>query len=180
MTSDSTRTERIDPDLLANFDLGESVAFLLRRAHARAEALFDEIMQTQLTPRQTALLVASNQHPGATVADLADLIAVDRSTVAEMVSRLISRRLLRRERSATDGRAWAVFTTAQADALLLEVLPRNARLMQEILAPLPVELRQLFVTCLKIMAEAGSQGTQDAVDQTPSVIELLAAPDEAE
>lgn len=180
MTSDSKTPARSDPDLLATFDLEENVAFLLRRAHARAEALFDEIMQTQLTPRQAALLVASHQHPGATVADLADLIAVDRNTVAEMASRLISRRLLRRERSATDRRAWAIFTTAQADALLLEVLPRNAQLMQEILSPLPVELRQLFVTCLKIMVEARGQGTQDALDQRPSVTELLTGPDQAE
>ncbi|MHB1570413.1 MAG: hypothetical protein ACYC0H_14585, partial [Solirubrobacteraceae bacterium] len=56
-------------DLLERFDLTNSVTHLLRRAHTRADALFDEVMCTgELTPRQTALLVASHQHPGATMA----------------------------------------------------------------------------------------------------------------
>ncbi len=163
MTSDATTPGPSDPDLLATFDLGENVAFLLRRAHARAEALFDEIMHTQLTPRQAALLVASHQHPGATVAELAELVAVDRNTMAEMVARLVSRRLLRRERSETDRRAWAVFTTAQADELLRNVLPHNARLMEEIMSPLPVELRSLFLRCLKIMVGDDGQGIWDGI-----------------
>lgn len=151
MTTDPARTDD-HIRLLDSFDLEESIAFLLRRAHARAEALFDDIMKTgHVTPRQTALLLAGYQHPGSTVAELADLIAVDRNTAAEMVARLAARGLLRRERSATDRRAWAVFPTDAAVRLLSEVLPRNARLMQDILAPLPLELQPLFVKCLKLM-----------------------------
>lgn len=140
-------------ELLDHFDLTSSVTHLLRRAYSRGDDLFAEVMCSgDLTPRQMALLVASYQNPGATVVELGTAIAVDRNTVAEMIARLVETGLLRRERSARDRRAWSVYITNDGVDILREVLPRNDRLMETVLAPLPLEYRPLFVKCLRLMA----------------------------
>lgn len=147
--------DREQPPDVRDFDLGESVAFLLRQAHFRAESMFEEIMGvSEYTPRQMSLLLASVQHPGASVADLAEVIALDRNTVAEMVPRLVDRGLLRRERSGSDGRAWSIFATGDAENILRHIIAQNDRLMEAIMAPLPIEYRPLFVRCLKLMTSA--------------------------
>lgn len=140
-------------ELLDRFDLTTSVTHLLRRAHSRGDDLFAEMMCSgDLTPRQMALLVASYQNPGATLVELGAAIAVDRNTVAEMIARLVNTGLLRRERSDRDRRAWSVYITDAGVDILREVLPRNERLMETVLAPLPFEYRPLFVKCLRLMA----------------------------
>ena len=58
--------------LADRFVLTDVVSHLLRRAHFRAEALFDaELGQWGLTPRQKALLVTAHQHRGETQNQLA-------------------------------------------------------------------------------------------------------------
>ncbi|MHB1808740.1 MAG: MarR family winged helix-turn-helix transcriptional regulator [Solirubrobacteraceae bacterium] len=156
-------------DLLERFDLTNSVTHLLRRAHTRADALFDEVMCTgELTPRQTALLVASHQHPGATMAALAAEISVDRNTLAEMVRRLIDRGLLERRPSEQDRRAWSVHSTPAGDALLRAILPNNARLMKEVMRPLPPEYRMLFLKCLRLMVGVEPPSETARSDTAPS------------
>lgn len=140
-------------ELLDRFDLTSSVTHLLRRAHSRGDDLFAQMMCSgDLTPRQMALLVASYQNPGATLVELGAAIAVDRNTVAEMIARLADTGLLRRERSDRDRRAWSVYITDAGVDILREVLPRNERLMEMVLEPLPLEYRPLFVKCLRLMA----------------------------
>jgi DNA-binding MarR family transcriptional regulator len=139
--------------LLDEFDLTVSVPHLLRRAHSRGDDLFAEVMCSgDLTPRQMALLIASYQNPGATVVELGSAIAVDRSTVAEMISRLIENGLLRRERSDRDRRAWSIYIESVGVEVLRAVLPRHELLMEAVLAPLPLEYRPMFVKCLRLMA----------------------------
>lgn len=140
--------------LLDEFELTEVVSHLLRRAHFRSEGLFDaEIGQVfGITPRQKALLITSFQHPGATVNELAERIALDRVSAAEMLSRLVQRGLLSRERSTSDGRAWAVTITAAGIALLEDVMPHDIDVERAVLDPLPPEYRLLFIKCLRLMA----------------------------
>jgi DNA-binding MarR family transcriptional regulator len=168
-TRPATTTEQQGEDqLLEHFDLTSSVSHLLRRAHVRAEDLFDEVMRPPgLTSRQTALLVAAFQNPGATIAELAEAIDVDRNTAAEMISRLIKRGLLSKRRSDTDARAWSVLISPAAVEILRDVLPRNEELMRRILEPLPEEYRPLFVKSLRLMAGLEpSPGSAEGVDAT--------------
>lgn len=146
---------------LDDFELTSVVSHLLRRAHFRAEALFEtEIGQAfGITPRQKALLISAYQHPGATVNELAERIALDRVSAAEMLSRLVQRGLLRRDRSTRDGRAWAVSITDEGIALLEEVMPHDAEVEKAVLAPLPPEYRPLFVKCLRLMTSVEKEDT---------------------
>lgn len=155
------RVEREDVDgdpelaeLLGDFDLTVTTSHLLRRAHFRAEGLFQEIMQAgDLTPRQMAALCAAYQRPGATVAELADAIAVDRNTLAAMLPRMIERGLIERRRSVDDARAWSIVISEAGKDVLRGVVPNNIGLQAAILEPLPPEYRPLFIKCLRLMSD---------------------------
>lgn len=138
--------------LADRFVLTDVVSHLLRRAHFRAEELFSaELGRWGLTPRQKALLVMAYQHPGETQNQLAERIALDRHSFAEMLRRMVSRGLLSRQRATRDGRAYTIYLTPQGAALLREILPHDAVVEARVVEPLPSEYRPLFVKCLKLM-----------------------------
>lgn len=137
---------------LRDFDLTQVASHLLRRAHFRAEALFAQAFPDEdLTPRQKALLITVHQHPGATQSRIAELIALDRNSFAEMIARMTAKGYVRRTRSAEDARAYALEITEAGLDLLMRVLPRDAQVEAQVLAPLPEELRPVFLRCLRMM-----------------------------
>ena len=90
--------------------------------------------------------------PGATQSRIAELIALDRNSFAEMIARMTAKGYVRRTRSAQDARAYALEITDEGMALLARVLPRDAEVEAEVLAPIPPELRPVFLKCLRLMA----------------------------
>jgi DNA-binding MarR family transcriptional regulator len=151
-------SDSVDKTLDA-FRLDNNVSHLLRRAHFRAEGLFVANLQDSgLTPRQKALLIASFQHPGSTLSNLAEQIVLDRQTTAEMAQRLVARGLLEQRRSANDRRAYAMWVTPSGVDLLRLVMPRDAEVQEAILAPLPLEYRPLFLKCLHLMTTRETGG----------------------
>jgi DNA-binding MarR family transcriptional regulator len=140
--------------MLDSFRLVENVSHLLRRAHFRAEGLFTaELGEWGITPRQKALLVTAYQRPGAPIHVLAEAIALDRQSTAEMTHRLVERGLLERRRSEQDRRAYALFITEAGVDVLRNVMPVDAAIEEQILEPLPAEYRPLFLKCLRLMVE---------------------------
>jgi DNA-binding MarR family transcriptional regulator len=137
---------------LDQFVLTDIVSHLLRRAHFRAEEIFsDELGGSGLTPRQKALLITAYQNPGANQNELAEKIAIDRNSFAEMLARMVSRGYVRRERSRDDARAYEIHITDKGVKAVEDVLAADALVESRIMEPLPPELRPLFVKCLKIM-----------------------------
>ena len=160
--------------LADRFVLTDVVSHLLRRAHFRAEELFStELGQSGLTPRQKALLVTAYQHPGETQNQLAERIALDRHSFAEMLRRMVTRGLLTRVPAQTDGRAYSIFVTPKGEALLGEVLPHDLVVEEKVLAPLPPEYRPLFIKCLQILVGVGPSASAGA-----PVASAAAAPSE--
>jgi DNA-binding MarR family transcriptional regulator len=138
--------------LLDDFVLTDVVSHLLRRAHFRAEDLFaQEFGREGLTPRQKALLITAYQNPGANQNELADKIAIDRNSFAEMLNRMLSNGYVRRQRARDDARAYEITITPKGIQLLLGVLPRDLEVERKVIEPLPPELRPIFVKCLRIM-----------------------------
>lgn len=128
------------------------VSHLLRRAHFRAEEIFSrEFAEEGLTPRQKALLITAYQNPGANQNELAEKIAIDRNSFAEMVNRMVANGLIKRERARNDGRAYELFITTKGVQLLNVIMPRDRQVESAVIEPLPAELRPLFVKCLKIL-----------------------------
>ncbi|OQW53344.1 MAG: MarR family transcriptional regulator [Proteobacteria bacterium SG_bin9] len=141
--------------ILDRFVLHDIVSHLLRRAHFAAEERFArEFSDEQITPRQKATLIAVYQRPGVSQKMLAEHLFMDRVTVAEMVNRLVARRLLERRPSAEDQRAYELFLGAEGAAMLNRVMPRDALVERAILRPLSKENEELFKSCLRSILRA--------------------------
>src|SRR5215470_10270237 len=82
------------------FNLAQSPGHLLRRAQQYAFDIYArEVGVDGLTPRQFAVLVTVDQNEGLSQTDLVRLTGIDRSTLADMISRLLKRDLLARKRT---------------------------------------------------------------------------------
>lgn len=68
-------------------------------------------METELTPRQLAVLISVAGHPGLNQTQLVKLTGTDRSTLADLVKRLQRKGLLQRRRTREDARAYSVKLT---------------------------------------------------------------------
>jgi len=146
-----------DPELdalLEGFELSQVVSHLLRRAHFRAEEIFAQEAgdRLRLTPRQKALLVSCYRNPGSNQSALAERIALDRNTAAEMVSRMVGTGLLVRSRDPRDARSNQVHITGKGVRMLKAIMPIDPVIEARVVQPLPPEYRPLFIKCLRLMA----------------------------
>ena len=107
--------------------LDRSPSHLLHKALQRALDIYaEEFGAGGITQRQFAVLAAAAEHEGATQADLVRTTGIDRSTLADMATRMIAKGLLERERSTLDARANAVSLTPAGRAELEAARPKMA------------------------------------------------------
>ena len=72
--------------------LERSATHLIHRAGQRATDIFQaEARDSGLTPRQFAVLMTIAEEEGLTQTDLVDRTGIDRSTLADIVARLLAR-----------------------------------------------------------------------------------------
>lgn len=138
--------------------LNRSAAHLLHRAGQRAADIFaDEAGPNALTPRQFAVLLAVSNEEGLTQTELVDRTGIDRSTLADIVARLLSRGLIQRRRAKDDGRAYAIRLSAQGAKALRDAQPSAAAADARLLANLPPAKRQEFLESLILIADADDE-----------------------
>lgn len=138
--------------------LERSPSHLLHRALQLALDVYAvETGPGAVTQRQFAVLAAVAEHEGLTQTDLVRATGIDRSTLADMIARMIAKNYLARERSATDGRANTVRLTADGRAVLEEAAPRVAAADSRILALLAANKRESFLGVLRDLARAGEK-----------------------
>jgi DNA-binding MarR family transcriptional regulator len=136
----------------ANNPLNRSATHLLHRAGQRAADIFaDETRVGGLTPRQFAVLTAVSQQEGLTQTDLVERTGIDRSTLADIVARLLGRGLIQRRRAKDDARAYAIKLSAQGAKALREAQPAAAAADSKLLANLPPAKRQDFLESLNLI-----------------------------
>lgn len=139
------------------YELREAPGHLIRRAQQRAVDLYvEEVGDGGLTPRQFALLLTVTQNPGLIQTDLVNLTGIDRSTVTDMVRRMVQRGYVERRRARYDQRCIALWITGAGRHAVQENFARTVRAQERILEPLPPELRETFLRCLKIVSEMPS------------------------
>ncbi|WGM38518.1 MarR family transcriptional regulator [Caulobacter sp. NIBR1757] len=130
-----------------------SVGHLLHRAAQRALDLYAaEAGPGAVTQRQHAVLAAVAEKEGAAQADLVASTGIDRSTLADMVARMIDKGLLARERSALDARANAVRLTDAGREALESIGPKTAAADAALMALLPKGKRDGLLEALEILA----------------------------
>jgi DNA-binding MarR family transcriptional regulator len=145
--------------------LDRSPSHLLHRALQLALDIYaEEIGGTGLTQRQYAVLSAVLAKEGCTQSELVRATGIDRSTLAELVARLIGKTLLARERSTLDARANTVRLTDEGRAAVHAAAPKVAAADARILALMPGARRDTFLKTLRDMARAA--GKTDG-DETP-------------
>jgi DNA-binding MarR family transcriptional regulator len=113
--------------------LDRSPMHLLHRAAQCVDDLFSKEVKPGLTPRQWALLTTISSNEGCNQAELVVLTGIDRSTIAELMKRLIKRRLVGRRRSEKDTRAYIIGLTDEGRRVLRSAEPLARRVDEKVL-----------------------------------------------
>ncbi|WP_332678848.1 MarR family winged helix-turn-helix transcriptional regulator [Brevundimonas sp.] len=133
--------------------LGGSPSHLIHRALQLALDIYSEETGADgLTQRQFAVLEAVSHKSGLTQTDLVRATGIDRSTLADLVSRMTVKGLLDREKSVVDARAKAVRLSAAGQAALDAARPKVEAADKRILALLPKSKRDGFLDLLSELA----------------------------
>lgn len=139
-----------------SFDFSESPSHLLKRcAQYFGDLYAHEIGSSELTKQQFTLLAALEHNDGASQTALVDITGIDRSTLAEMVRRMLEKGLLGRERTEEDQRANSVVISPNGRKALRTARTASERAEKAMLDALPPAERQRFVKLLAVVAGAG-------------------------
>jgi DNA-binding MarR family transcriptional regulator len=135
--------------------LATSPSHLLHRVLQLALDIYgEETGKGALTQRQYAVLAAASTTDGASQTDLVNMTGIDRSTLADMVARMIEKGWLGRERSKTDARAKTVRLTDKGLAALQDIAPKVEAADERILANLVASRRSGFISALAALADS--------------------------
>jgi DNA-binding MarR family transcriptional regulator len=138
------------------FELSEAPSHLIRRCQQFYGDLYArESGARELTKQQYTLLAALEHNDGASQTVLVEITGIDRSTLAEMVRRMLEKGLLSRERTEEDQRANAVAISPTGRKALRSARNASDRAERALLEALPIAERQKFVRALAQIAQAG-------------------------
>ena len=127
------------------------VSEVLHRAAARIDARLDQqLSEIGLTSRQYLLLRCVAENNGINQIGLTELTGIDRSTMTDMVGRLVARGLLVRQKKTTDARAYAVQITSTGTELLVRARPMADRIEASVVEKMPPGIREPFLETMKM------------------------------
>ena len=139
-------------------DLIDMPGHLIRRLQQIASALFlEQAKAFDFTPVQYAALVAIEKHPGLDQTTLCNEIALDRSTIGDVVSRLEKRGLIKRTNGIADRRTKSLHITAAGTRMIRDIEPAVAATQRLILAPLKANERSAFMQMLKHLVHLNNE-----------------------
>jgi len=138
---------------IARDGLNSSVTHLLHRALQLAlDYHADAAGSASLTQRQFTVLSAAAAADGLTQNDLVRATGIDRSTLADLVARMLNKGLLLRERSANDARANTVRLSDAGREALGEGAGAAADADERLLSLLSPKKRETFLKTLAGLA----------------------------
>jgi DNA-binding MarR family transcriptional regulator len=143
-------------------ELAQSPSHLMHRALQLCLDIYAaESAESGLTQRQYAVLEVAAQKQGLTQTDLVKATGIDRSTLADLVSRMITKGYLERERSALDARAKAVRVSEAGLAALEAARPCVEAADKRLLAMLPKGRRQNFLEILQHLSDVADAAPEE-------------------
>lgn len=93
-------------------DVDQSLMHQFHRASQLANEIFvKELNDLDLTPRQFVVLAALASNDGSSQTKIVKLTGIDRSTIADIIRRMVKSGLLERRRTKSDARAYSVTIT---------------------------------------------------------------------
>lgn len=143
-----------------------SIIHLLHRASQRASEIFAiETRDYDLTARQYAVIATIARHEGLSQTDLVRMTGIDRSTLADVVQRLLRRGIIERERTTRDGRTYAVTLSEEGRQLLQAIKPIARRADRHVLASLSEDEARSLVDALgHLIRRSNGSGAGDRFD----------------
>jgi DNA-binding MarR family transcriptional regulator len=136
---------------------------LLRRAQQLHVAVWLRDVSSETSSVQFAALTVLDQRPGASQRDLGRALDLDRSTIADLVVRMVRRGLIGRERDEDDRRRNVLHLTAAGRDELARLRPRVESIEPTLTAGLsPSERDQLRRLLHRALEHAAGQGVPSA------------------
>ena len=131
-------------------ELRNTAFHLLRQLFQKHTARWQQALP-ELTKPQYAVMRAIAERPGIEQVDLTEAAVSTKATLAEMLSRMESRGLVKREHDPADKRRRFVYLTAQGEALLASATPLGDSVDDEFLGRLSGEEREQFTQLVRKM-----------------------------
>ncbi len=108
-----------DPTPVTSHDRDVTLLYLIKQVELAVREALDEVVATaDLTALQYTALTVLERHPGITSAELARSSFVRAQTMAEMVTYLLGRRLVTRERDQNNRRQYLLFLSEEGRKVL--------------------------------------------------------------
>lgn len=101
---------------------------LVRRAQQKHVSLWQEIVSTEITGPQFGVLAAMHRAPGLSQADLCAELDLDRSTIADLIGRLVDKGLVARDDHEVDKRRYALTLSELGESEYLQLEPKVSAL----------------------------------------------------
>jgi DNA-binding MarR family transcriptional regulator len=140
---------------MVDFELREAPGHLLRRAQQLHAAVFAEVVSEEyLTTPQFAVLAALRNAPQIDQVRLSQRLAIDRSTIADVATRLEERGLIRRKRDVKDARRNLLSLTAAGKALHDRTAPEVVEVGRRLVEPLSERDRKTLMRLLSTIIAA--------------------------
>lgn len=133
----------------SDFRLLHHLPHLLRRAHFEADAVFTQLYGDSVTSRQLAVLAVLLRLPGASQSQVAAEIGLDLNTCSDLIARMVAKDLLRRERSPSDGRSFALYLTQTGQSIAADGVARAAEYQAAVAQRLTESEREALTALLR-------------------------------
>jgi DNA-binding MarR family transcriptional regulator len=133
--------------------LSRSLSHLLKRAVQYSIHLYmSETGKSGLTHRQFTVLLAADAHEGRSQTELVGMTGIDRSTLADLVARLMAQGYLQRRRTKDDARTNAIRLTPIGKKMLKQAQSGAEEVDRQLLAVLPNADRKTVLDSLVSLA----------------------------
>lgn len=133
--------------------LSRSLSHLLKRAVQYSIHLYmNEAGKSGLTHRQFTVLMAADAHDGRSQTELVQMTGIDRSTLADLVARLMAQGYLQRKRSKEDARTNSIRLTPIGKKMLKQAQAGAEEVDRQMLATLPAADRKTLTESLAALA----------------------------
>ncbi|WP_019634099.1 MarR family winged helix-turn-helix transcriptional regulator [Actinomadura atramentaria] len=141
--------------------LAAAPGHLIRCAQQAHTSLWQRHVLVGLTSVQYGILLVVGQHGKLDQKTVGDLMSLDKSTTADVISRLVRRGLVTRQRDARDGRRRPVCLAARGRLALAQATPAVVEVQRRLLAPLAEADRDDLFALLSRVAYAGDPPAGD-------------------
>ena len=135
-------------------DLYSDPGHLIRRAYQiSTAAFFEECRPFNLGLVDCAVLYGIDSLPGTDQVSLSRAIAVDRSSIARVVSRLEARGFIKRDVNREDRREKNLVLTPEGKSVVRKIRPKVEEVNKRVLSPLNPEEQEKFIRYLTTVCD---------------------------